>query len=206
MSYEECPIHHCDATNGCPQCICKECDKPYGNNHTAIFCETQQVRNVLKELVVATGARNIEGGATTPSFLRFEKALSTARKFLENARYGKDYVSAYPSGVTCLHCGNWNQNDPENARDTCWKCHGELPPIDSPAKHTGGDFTVEARRPDYTKPTLQELRLGRIIGEAAVKWWKVEDWFKKNSPEKFIESDDQAYALFDFIVLLLQEK
>jgi len=40
----------------------------------------------------------------------------------------------------------------------------------------------------------------------AMKWEKVEAWFTQNSPENFIESDDQAYALFDFIVLLREEK
>ncbi len=169
MSYEHCEIHDCDATNGCPHCICEECGQPYGENHTAIVCERQKVLTVLKELVRATSARNIEGGIGA-SFLRFEKALSDARKFLDvnlpNAQYGKsgevkniDYVSAYPS--------------------------------------------------TYSKPTLQELRLGRIIGEAAAKWWKVEDWYKswqELKKEKPYLDDPNMHELYNLIVSLLEEK
>jgi len=69
----------------------------------------------------------------------------------------------------------------------------------------------QAKKP-YTTPKMTQLDAEAIfnpearVRRNAMKWEKVEAWFTQNSPENFIESDDQAYALFDFIVLLREEK
>ncbi len=49
MSYEECPIHHDDATNGCRQCKCEKCGLSH-YEHTEMLCISEQLKQ-SKELI-----------------------------------------------------------------------------------------------------------------------------------------------------------
>jgi hypothetical protein len=89
--------------------------------------------------------------------------------------------------VRCQHCSAFNQDTPENISDRCWKCQGELSPVNRRA---------------YMRPTLVMLRLEQKTAEAAAKWWKVEEFLEK---ELRFGNDSEAYALRAFIVQLAEE-
>lgn len=58
MSYEECPVHECDATNGCPKCVCPDCYAVL-ENHDCVAClerQRDEARNIVFRLIIDRGA------------------------------------------------------------------------------------------------------------------------------------------------------
>jgi hypothetical protein len=69
-----------------------------------------------------------------------------------------------PSMAQCLHCKAFNQLEGEEISDTCWKCQGELPPIEKLLEKAEPSHTVREIPPRAPRPTPETMAAAKKHG------------------------------------------